>query len=205
MARLRYDGGNWRAKHPAHRAAPGRLGIARALAVRLKSVLGRAQCGFKTGAAGILPFHGPACPPADTRACETAISTDSPLAEQKPRAEMLVRRKRSAASGGAIHHPAGECQKSGKTDSMRAIFWGKLLTPARHFHPNCQAFLTQTRPSERDEKWARCRTKPTLDFSSSLAQHRFAHAAGFSLHCSPGHGSGHCLVGELCSGSRTPG
>ena len=36
-------------------------------------------------------------------------------------------------------------------------------------------------------------TKQTLDYSSSLAQHRFARAAGFSLRCSPCRESGHCL------------
>lgn len=40
------------------------------------------------------------------------------------------------------------------------------------------------------------RTRPTLDFSTSLTQLRFAHSAGFSLHCSPCHGSGHCLQGS---------
>ncbi|MBQ4826601.1 hypothetical protein J4729_18920, partial [Leisingera sp. HS039] len=38
------------------------------------------------------------------------------------------------------------CQTSGKTDPMMTVFKDKLPAPAKHFHPNCQAFLTQAKP-----------------------------------------------------------
>ncbi|WP_152612195.1 hypothetical protein [Leisingera sp. ANG-S5] len=42
--------------------------------------------------------------------------------------------------------PDSLCQTSGKADPMLTVFKEKLPAPARHFHPNCQAFLTQDRP-----------------------------------------------------------